>query len=113
MTPSLPQSSTIGTGDRSRVSVTVFRLCGHAASGPRLVLDQSNCLISPPSSPPPVGNDPPDSADTPLFGNGPPFRKWIGINNEKSFIAAFVPPRARLPHGSSGVNPLSAAIRGA
>src|SRR5450755_3309411 len=99
MTPSSPHKSTMGTGDHSRVSVTVFRLCGHAASGPRLVFDQSNCLISPPSSPPPVGNDPPDSADTPLFGNGPPpLLKWIGINDEKSFIAVFVPSCATLPH---------------
>src|SRR6476469_4829803 len=106
MTPSLPHSSTMGTGDRNRISVAVFRLCGHAASGPRLVFDQSNCLISPPSSPPPVGNDPPDLADTPLFGNGSPFEKWAGINGEKSLIAAFVPPRATLSQGSPGVNPV-------
>src|SRR6202167_1077720 len=77
MTPSSPHISTMGTGDNSRISVAVFSLGGHAASGPRLVFDQSNCLMSPPSSPPPVGNDPPDSVDTPLFGNGPPFeRRW-------------------------------------
>jgi hypothetical protein len=86
--------------------VTVFRLCGHAAKGPRLVFDQSNCRINPPSSPPPAGNDPPDPADTPWFGNGPPFEKWVGINDEKSFIAAFVPSRATLAQRSPGINPV-------
>ena len=38
------------------------------------------------------------SADTPLFGNGPPFLNGVGINGEKPFIAAFVPRRATLPH---------------
>src|ERR1700761_46928 len=90
MTPSSPHNSTMGTGDRSRISVTVFRLWGHLASGPRLVLVQSNCRISAPSSPPPLGNDPPCSADTLSFGNVHPscIRQ---INRRKRATAAFVP----------------------
>src|SRR3982750_1407812 len=53
MMPSGPQSSTIGTGDSRSRLVTVFRLCGQAAIGPRAVLLQSWSRISAPSSPPP------------------------------------------------------------
>jgi hypothetical protein len=32
--------------------------------------------------------------------------KGVGINSEKLIIAAFVPWRVTLPHGSPGVNPV-------
>jgi hypothetical protein len=44
---------TIGTGERSRMAVAVFRLWGHLSTGPRGVADQSNVRIRAVSSPGP------------------------------------------------------------
>src|ERR1700722_11001871 len=42
MIPSGPQSRTIGTGDRSRNPVMLFRLCGQCSISPSVVDGQSN-----------------------------------------------------------------------
>jgi hypothetical protein len=44
---------TMGTGDSKSIPVIVLRLCGHRASGPRLVFDQSKERIREPSCTPP------------------------------------------------------------
>src|ERR1700761_4261142 len=72
MMPSGPHSSTMGTGEASSVSVTVFRLCGHAESGPRPVEVQSYLRISAAASPPLAGKDPPDPADPALSDTSSP-----------------------------------------
>src|SRR6201995_1469218 len=72
MMPSAPHNSTMGTGERSRVSVTVFRLCGQAWSGPRPVEVQSSARIRAATSPPLAANYPPDPADPAWSGTSSP-----------------------------------------
>jgi hypothetical protein len=55
MTPSGPQSITIGTGDNRRILTAVFKLCDQVSMGPKLVADQSNERMREPISPPPAG----------------------------------------------------------
>src|SRR5665213_2235923 len=90
MMPSGPHSSTIGTGEPSRVSVTVIRLCGHTESGPRPVGVQSYFRIRAATSPPPAGNDSPDPADPAWSGTSSP-QKTTTTRRGKRHDPAFVP----------------------
>ena len=56
MMPSLPQSITIGTGERTIMPMAVFRLFDHCSIGPSDVVDPLKSRIRVPVSPPPCRN---------------------------------------------------------
>jgi hypothetical protein len=54
MTPSSPQSVTIGTGERRISAIALVRLAGQVSIGPSAVEAQSKFSIIPAASPPPL-----------------------------------------------------------
>src|SRR5690349_11380362 len=54
MTPSAPQSMTMGTGERNAMLMLVLRIGGQESMGPSDVCDQSNAAISSAIFPPPA-----------------------------------------------------------